>query len=114
LVNEEHLFTIEKKISQYQLTLTSKGSSNSTLEKLTEHAEKIYNQFTGNNNKEKKMTILPKLIQEKIAAMPETGMGYHNVTLILKNNIQVKNAIVVNGSILKSGNINPDDIIDVK
>ncbi len=47
------------------------------------------------------MLVLPPNLQEKISLMPETGMGYHIVTIITTDGKSIKGALVINGSIVK-------------
>ena len=54
--------------------------------------------------------ILPEELQLQLRTIPETGMGYHIVDIIMNNGSTLKNRTVINSSILL---LHPDESIDV-
>lgn len=54
--------------------------------------------------------ILPEEIQLQLKSIPETGLGYHIVDIIMNNGSTLKNRTVINSSILL---LHPDESIDV-
>lgn len=60
-----------------------------------------------------------KLLDEQIRILeelPESGMGYQIVNIILKNGVILKDRIVMNSTYLKIGvdeKINPNDILSI-
>jgi hypothetical protein len=58
---------------------------------------------------------LPKHITRKLMKLPETGMGYQKVDLILRNHTIIKNVIVLNASTIETDkNIDVEQVVDVK
>lgn len=47
------------------------------------------------------IVVLPTNLQEKIAQKPETGMGYHIVTIVTTEGQEIPGAVILNGSIVK-------------
>lgn len=47
------------------------------------------------------ITLPPKL-QDKVSAMPETGMGYHTVTLTMEDDTKIFLVHVINGTFFRS------------
>jgi hypothetical protein len=45
---------------------------------------------------------LPKKIQDQLSNLPENGMGYQRVNLVLANGKIIKNAIINNGEFLET------------
>lgn len=59
---------------------------------------------------------LPDELKNILIELPESGMGYHNVDIVLKNGRVLQNRIVVNSSklILNPGEtLNVEDIVDL-
>ncbi len=58
---------------------------------------------------------LNKFWSQRLAQMPESGMGYQRVTLVLKNNHLIENALVFNGEDCQTDEaFNPDDVMDIR
>ena len=114
----------------YELTLLIKNNISNSFVDIQSKAESILENFIPKENKiikETKQEIkqpiiikttelkLPKYLQEKLIDIPESGMGYQDVHLVLYDNTII-NAPVVNGSILKvppGKNIKIEDIKDI-
>ena len=62
------------------------------------------------------MTVrLNEFWSERLARLPESGMGYQKVNIILKGNRVVENVIVLNAEECQtSEKFDPTDIIDVE
>lgn len=59
---------------------------------------------------------LPETLQKELETIPETGMGYHLINVILKNGRIVRDLVVMNSSILlmdSENELNVDDIEDI-
>lgn len=58
---------------------------------------------------------LNKFWKQRLAQMPESGMGYQRVTLSLKNNRLIENVMVFNGEECQTDEaFNPDEVIDIR
>ena len=62
-----------------------------------------------------KTILLNEFWSERLATMPETGMGYQKVNFILKDNRVVKNVIVLNAEECQTNDdFDPSDIVEVE
>ena len=56
---------------------------------------------------------LPKVWIDKVNSLPETGMGYHKVKVLLKDGTVI-NGFVYNSEILETNlSFNSDEIVDI-
>ncbi len=55
---------------------------------------------------------------EHVCGLPETGMGYHVVDVILRNGERVQDIVIYNAEEMewpaKKGLIEPEDILDIR
>lgn len=61
--------------------------------------------------KPKQKIILPDIFINYLVGIPESGMGFHKVNVILKDGQTLKNQIVLNSSILS---IDLDNVINAE
>lgn len=59
---------------------------------------------------------LPESVKSQLDGLPETGMGFHIVDILLKNDRVLKNRTIINSSKLilnPDEDINPEDIVEI-
>lgn len=59
------------------------------------------------------MTVLPKKFQDLIKEFPENGMNYQLINITFKDGSVKKNTVVINGSIIKHHDFDPETIAEV-
>ena len=59
------------------------------------------------------MKVLNKVHQDKLASLPETGMGYQIVDMTMADGTVHKNIEVINGQYYYYKDIDPNDIKDL-
>ncbi len=125
--NSKKLFQIQQKNYGYELKLLENNHTHSSFQTIQKKAENIIESFSENFDKflqeskkvkpkKAEIVILPKNLQTKLALVPESGMGYQIVDLILNDDSIVKNVKILNGSIVKTpahSNATAADIKDV-
>ena len=126
------MFKLEQKLSGYHLTLTERNQISSSFDEIQKRAETILESFaklatlTEEEIKTKKKQTppielpqelkLPKYFQSKLKEIPEEGMGYQSVHLVMFDDTIVHNVMVTNGENLKlpfGTKININDIKDI-
>ncbi|MGH6719636.1 MAG: hypothetical protein ACREER_09990 [Alphaproteobacteria bacterium] len=64
------------------------------------------------------MLHLPERIARKLLSMPESGMGYQVVDLVLAKGAVIEGVVVLNGEWVSGRKdvevLDPDDIVDVR
>ncbi len=131
--NNKLLFKLEQKLSGFNLTLTERNQISSSFEDIQKRAETILESFAklATLSEQELKTIkkkdappietpqelkLSKYFQSKLQDIPEEGMGYQNVHLVLFDDTIIHNVMVTNGENLKlpfGTKININDIKDI-